>query len=228
MSEPTIIHPQFHKCRDYVLDPFWKEIFLACACNKFPRGVYYDSSANTLNIRTPDSGGRTKVDVVDLSEKPEEIYCVVMQLFREKLGKFSCRDLQIRSEELDEIQQKQKITRDCEWKKLKPKSTKDFLILDYISTLKEKHNLSRKEAKNLLSTIHLGFRLRKLDSNDVVYQKGEIQNIKGLEYDSKRKRWLVDRPIGIVYKTEKVAVSQKFTQSLKRYTKEHRSRRLQL
>ena len=157
MSSPIIIHPCFQECQYFTLDQFWKDIFILCSCNKFPRGIRYDPSLKTLFVRTPGVGGKTRLEVISLPDEPEEIYKVLMKIFKEKLGIFSSLDLKIKREELKNIQSQKKIDLDCEWKKIKPRAIKDQLIINYVSELKNEHNLTIKESKLLLAKIQLGF-----------------------------------------------------------------------
>ncbi len=228
MSLPVIIHPCFNECQDYTLDQFWKDIFFSCACNKFPRGIRYDGSTRTLSIRTPVPGGRNRTEVINLPEKSEDAYTVLMQVFREKLGIFSSKDLQIKKQELDEIQIRRRVDMDCEWKKLKPRSIKDLMIMNYILNLKQKYDLSVKETKKLFITIQLGFQFKKLSSEDVEYSDRAIQSINGLEYKTDTKNWVVTNLPRSVSKSEKTLATQKFCQSIDKFLREYKSRRLRL
>ena len=228
MSSPIIIHPCFQECQHFTLDQFWKDIFLLCSCNKFPRGVRYDSKLKTLFVRTPIAGGRTKVEVISLPDEPEKLYLVLMKIFKEKLTIFSSLDLQFKREELKNVQSQKKIDLDCEWKKLKPRALKDQIIINYVSRLKKEQNLSVKEAKLLLSRIQLGFQLKKLSSDDVCYSDREIQSINGLEYDISKKEWVITNTPHLVSKTDKSVVTQKFFQSVDRFMREYKNRHTKL
>jgi hypothetical protein len=225
MASPIIIHPCFQECQNFTLDQFWKDIFLLCACNKFPRGIRYDSSQKSLFVRTPGTAGRTKVEIVSLPENTEEIYLTLINIFKEKLGIFSSLNLQIKRAELKNIQSQRKIDLDCEWKKIKPRSFKYQMIINYVSKLKDTYNLNIKEAKLLLSRIQLGFHLKKISSDDVCYSNREIQSINGLEYNNLKKEWIIVNSAKIVNKTEKPITSQKFNQSIDRFTREYKSSR---
>jgi hypothetical protein len=225
MASPIIIHPCFQECQNFTLDQFWKDIFLLCACNKFPRGIRYDSSQRTLFVRTAGTGGRTKVEVVSLPENIEDIYLTSINIFKEKLGIFSSLNLQIKRDELKNIQSQRKVDLDCEWKKIKPRALKYQMIINYVSKLKETYNLNIKEAKLLLSRIQLGFHLKKICSDDVCYSNYEIQSINGLEYNNLKKEWLILNNPRIVNKTEKPVATQKFYQSVDKFAREYKSNR---
>lgn len=228
MTTSVVIHPCFQECQDYTLDQFWKDTFFACACNKFPRGVRYDSAKRTLHVRTPGAGGRNKIEIIDLPETSEEIFDIMIQVFREKLGLYSSLDLQIKRDELDEVRSQKRVNMDCEWKGLKPRSLKDTMIVNYVAKLRDEYDLSDKEVKKLYSQIQLGFQLKKIESDDVEYSDRAIQNIEGLEYDPKTRVWSLARSPKISSKSEKTVVTQKFYQSIDSFLRSQHSRRLRL
>nr|QBK86540.1 MAG: uncharacterized protein LCMAC102_03350 [Marseillevirus LCMAC102] len=227
MSKPIIIHPSFVECQNFTLDQYWKEIFINCACNKFPRGVRYDNNTHTLYIRTL-TGTKSKVEAIDLPEKPQDTYITLIQVFREKLGMYSSYDLQIKKGTLEEIQNQHRIDLNCDWKKLKPRSIKDFMILNYVLTLSQKYKLTIKETKQLLTTIRLGFQFKVLKSEDVDYTNGSIMNINGLIYDESLRVWTTtNSPSYSASPSEKV-ITQKFNQSIDKFLRDNKSRKLVL
>jgi len=228
MSLPVIIHPCFQECQNFTLDEFWQGVFFNCACNKFPKGVRYDSSNRTIFLRTAGTAGKTKVEVVDLPEKPDEAYFTMMKIFKEKLGIFSSYDLKIRKEEMELIQSQKRIDMDCEWKKLKPRSIKEQLIVDYVSRLRCDYELDLKESKKLLSKIQLGFNLKKLTSADVNYLDRKIQSINGVEFNPETREWTITNEAKKVSKTEKPLPSQKFNQALNKFARDYKNRKLKL
>ena len=100
--------------------------------------------------------------------------------------------------------------------------------MNYVSKLKETYKLTSKETKNLLNTIQLGFRFKKLNSEDVEYVEREIKNIRGLEYNSKLREWFITNIYRAVSKSEKVVKTQKFNQSIDKFLRQYKSSRLKL
>ena len=221
MSAPNIIHPIFTECQQYTLDEYWNDIFLACACNKFPRGMRYDEKSFTISVRPISQGGKSKIENIEVPQTSKELYLCMMDLFKEKLGLYSPRDIRIKKEELEDIQNRHRINLDCEWKKLKPKSTKDTMITNYVAFLKIKYNLSPKEARELLNTVNIGFQFKKLDSDHVDYEKGEIKNIEGLVFDADARKFSLTNKPKKTSKTEKAKNTQKFSQALDRYFRDY-------
>lgn len=226
MTEKNIIYPKFLGCQNYTLDDYWNDVFMGCSCNKFPRGTRYNEKENTLTVRVPLVQGKYKTENIQLPEDSKELYECMIDIFKEKMGMYSPLDLHIKREELEDIQDQYKIDLDCEWKKLKPRSVKDTLIMSYGTSLKNKYQLSSKETKNLISVINLGFQFKKLTSDDIDYREREIKNIKGLKFNPETRTFYITNPPRKVNKSEKTVKSQKFLQAVDKYFKESISQRL--
>jgi hypothetical protein len=189
--------------------------------------VRYDPTSRTLYVRNTASG-KNKSEPIDIPEDPVEMYRVLLRTFREKLGIFSSLDLQVRKEEQILLLSHRRSEVECEWKKLRPRSLKDLMIINYVSKIKEEKNLTEKEARELLFMIQLSFQLKKIGPEDVVYSNRAIHKIQGLEYDSKR-GWYIDRECGsISTKTEKSHTSQRFYQSLDTFIRNYKNQRLKM
>lgn len=228
MSRSVVIYPQFLECQNYTLDQYWKEIFYSCACNKFPKGVRYDHSSKTLHIRTQTLGGKVERNSVHLSQSTEEIYKIIIKVFKEVLSLFSSRDLKIKKKELDDLQNKLKVDLDCEWKKLKPRFVKDTMIDNYILELKEKYSLDKEQTIRLLSKVNLGFQLKRITPDDVVYEDKRIKNIKNITRDKVTGEWeFVSKKI-VHSKAEKVVNTQKFYQFVDKFVKEINMKKIKL
>ncbi len=228
MTTQVLIYPIFAECKDYTLDPFWQDIFFKCACNRFPRNLRYDNKNHTINIKTPCAGGRSKTEVVDITDDPVEIFQVMMLIFREKLGLRSSRDLQTQVLELEDIKEKNKIDLDCDWKKLKPRTLKDELIMNYVMKLIKEHNLEPKESKILLPIIYLGFQYKKLTADHVDYENGVINNIIGLEFDPEEKKFYITNEPKVISKSEKTVQPRRFWRDVDKFLRDYRSKRLKM
>jgi len=228
MTSQVLIYPIFAECKDYTLDPFWQDIFLKCACNRFPKNLRYNNKNSTINIKTPCAGGRSKTEVIDIPDDPVEIFQAMMFVFREKLGLRSTRDLQTQALELEGIKQKIKVDLDCDWKKLKPRTLKDELIMNYVMKLIEEYNLDPKDSRVLLPTIYLGFQYKKLTAEHVEYEKGVIKNIIGLEIDPVEKRFYITNEPKVINKSEKTVQPRRFWRDIDKFLRDDRSKRLKM
>lgn len=228
MSTPTIIHPIFQECEKYTLDPYWQDIFHKCACNRFPRGIRYEWRKNIVYVRLPGGPvGKSKIETFHLPKESTEIFEMMMTIFHD-FGLRSKRDMDIKKDELLKIRKERSVNLDCQWKDLKPKYLKDRMISNFVLYLKEKHNLSTKESKNLLITIDLGFQLKQLNPEDIEYEKGKITEIQGLEFDSEKRNFYVSRKIKKCSKTDKPSTGSKFLSSFEIYLRESKKHRLKI
>jgi len=189
----NIVHEKFLECQKYTLDVYWKEIILSCACNKFPRGAKYDSMKNVIYVRF-DYRGKPKSEVHEVPEDSYEKYELLMHIFKDLLCLRSEYDIKLSKEELEEIRKMSEIDLNCEWKKLKPRSMRNQILMNFaISQVVEK-GLDTKFTKHLYNTIQLGFQFKKLSNDDVKYEKGIIKSIDGLEFDEKKSIFILTHP----------------------------------
>jgi len=165
---------------------------------------------------------------VDIPDSPVELFQVMMLIFREKLGLRSSRDLQTQAQELEDVKEKNKINLDCEWKKLKPRALKDELIMNYVMKLTADHELDSKESKTLLTTIYLGFQYKKLTADHVDYENGVINNIIGLEVDSKERTFYITNEPKVTSKSEKSVQTRRFWRDVDKFLRDYRSKRLKM
>jgi|LakMenEpi03Aug12_release.lakeMendotaPanAssembly.Ray.scaffolds.fasta_scaffold70665_2 hypothetical protein len=225
MNIPTVIYPYFEECQDFTLDQYWKDIFFSCACGTFPKGCRFDPNTHTLYTRVQVTNTKTKGEAIYLPQKSEEIYLILLDVFKNKFGMFSSKDLQIKKDELEEIQEQQRINMDCEWKKLKPRAIKDFLISNYVSDLQTKYNLTSKEARLLFTNIGVWMQLKKITSDDIDYQNHSILNIRGIEFDEQTRVWSNTNTAKFNGKSDKINKPQKFDQALDKFARDYKYRR---
>ena len=228
MTSQVLIYPIFAECKDYTFDPFWQDIFLKCACNRFPKNLRYNNKNSTINIKVPCAGGRSKTEVISISEEPVELFQTMMEIFREKLGLRSTRDMHIQALELEDIKNQIKVDLNCEWKKLKPRSLKDELIMNYVMRLTKENDLDPKESKTILTTIYLGFQYKKLTAEHVDYENGVINNIIGLEMDPEEKKFYITNEPKIVSKSEKPAQTKRLQRDVDKFLRDYRSKRIRM
>jgi len=224
----SIHHPFFLEFSDFTFDNFWKEIFISCAQDRFPRGSRYDQESHTLYIRTPDVGGRNKTEQIKLPDKASDAYLLVTRMFQVKLNIYSAHDLRIKRQEMEETKASRAVELDCEWKKLKPKSLRDTFIMDYIIEIGNKYSLSNREVKKLFHNIQSGFQFKNIDGNDIEYNNGKVTNIRGVKYDPDEKKIIFSRSSQKAAKNEKNKTNKKIFQSIDRLIRENTSSQLKL
>ncbi|HMP28701.1 MAG TPA: hypothetical protein PKD85_03825 [Saprospiraceae bacterium] len=217
----TVIYEQFAECKKFTLDSYWIDQFQNFAQNKFPPGVRYDSTRNSLILRLDGK----KNEVLALPTNPEKLFSVMMNVMKDMLNLRSTRDLKIEKKEMDKIIEQRVCDTDCDWKQLKPRNLKDQLIMEYISYLKEYYSLDPIETRNLIAVIQIGFKFRYISQDDVKYKKGKVRHIKGLKFNTKKRIFESSYKPGNQNTTRNVKpVPNKFYNEVDKYIKSHMTR----
>ncbi len=217
----TTTHQIFELCCAISLDEFWKNIFHNCANNKFPKGARYDAKNGNITIKHSNQTGKITQESFHLPSEPiENIRDETMMIFKEKLGLYSPFDLRIKKLEIEKLQDEYKESINCDWKKLKPRSVKDTMLMNYVIALKNKHALSSKETKDVLENINLGFQYKRLLPDDVEYVDYKVQNIQCFLFDEETRKCVFSRPHTYHAKKDKKAQPQKFEQAFTNYIKD--------
>jgi hypothetical protein len=217
----SIIHPLFEECKNYTLDPFWKDKLSNFARNRFPHGVRYDPTGRNIIVKIDGK----KTEVIGLPEDdPIVCFQTVMNLLRVKFDMHSNRDIMSRKEEMSAASRETICSLDCEWKKIKPRHLKDQLMMDYIASLKEKYSLTPVEVRHLISRVQLGFQFKSLSQDDVEFSDGIVKDIKGLKFDKNKRRFVIPDYPACSKISEKTCHADKFYSSLKKYLRDDAAR----
>lgn len=166
--------PIFLECRTQTSDKFWSKIFENLAYNKAPLGVFIKNNhlcyhKNKKNVSYYISSNKSS----------NELFMDIYEILHSEVGIISPNQ---KVENINKcnttfsILKKTNIT----WSDIKKKHIKDILFELFVIKLKHKYNLSVNESKKLLSLIQTSFTFKKTTNNDVCFEKGEIQSIKGL------------------------------------------------
>lgn len=209
-----ILYDNIFKCQEYTTDAHWKEIIYSCACNKFPRGIKYDHTKNTLYIRYDFSGKSHNETIVlptlsveNVNEEANELviketYKTLMYVFKNLLNLRSDTDVNNSKNILEDIRKQNEVDLDCTWKKLKPKSVRNHILMNYAISQAELFELNSKQAIVLYRLILLGFQFKQISSDDVKYKKGKILDIKGIEFNEDTQFFILTNPHGPIPKTD--------------------------
>jgi hypothetical protein len=170
------------EAKKYTKDEHWVDILDSCARNRFPKGAKYNHNKNILYVRT-DATGRLKTETLTLPQDPKNCYETLMHVFKNLLGLKSDNDIKKSKQQLEDARQKNYIELNCEWKKLKPRTVKNHILMNFVMEKIEEHELHEKNVTKLYKLIQLGIQFKQLSSDDFEYEDGIIYSIKGLEYD---------------------------------------------
>lgn len=181
-----IVYPIFLECCPYAVDTFWENIFEDLAYGKTPYGTYISKDFLCCSYRKKDFS--YKIERKDAKQIYEEVYA----LFTTKLGLFSPREKAKQKKAFDELESSMRSWRD-NWSSIRKKNTKELLIELYVIKMKNKYSLSLEQSKHLLSILFMAMVFRVITSEDIEYQNGHIQHIKGIRF--RKNRIIVDREL---------------------------------
>jgi hypothetical protein len=182
MTTKVILYDYILSCRDYTQDEYWREIIYNCACNKFPKGVKYTAIKRTLYVRS-NNAGRIRIETLSLPVDTSNCYETLMYVFTNLLGLKSEKDIEKSKKDIETARQQNNIDLNCEWKKLKPRSVKNNILMNFALSQVEDYGLDKKDVSKLYRLIQLGLQFKKLSSDDFEYENGVVLSIKGLEYN---------------------------------------------
>ena len=218
-----VIYKIFVECQQYTTDTEWKDILYSCACNKFPKGIKYDNVKNTIYIKY-ESYNKIQTNTVNVPSNNEELFKLMMHIFKDLLNIRSENDISASRMEMEVLRKKNEVDVNCEWKKLKPRSLKNHMLMLFSSSEVKKYDLEPKQAGILFKTIQLGFLFKKLNSNDVNYENGEISSIDGLKFNNKSNTFeLTHQPGSISRSTTTTSKSNNVERAIDKWVKDYKS-----
>lgn len=182
-----VIYPIFLKCIDYIEnDTFWRETFEELSYGNCYQGSYINKGFICSNVK----GKEFVYKFID--KEPEKIYQDVTKLFKEKLNIMSSNDRKILIDEFEEVEKNLKAIKNTEWSEIKKKSLKDILFQNFLINSKKTFELSDYQLKKIYNSINLGLMLKSIKNSDIIYEDGEIKEIKGIVFSKGKYRIDID------------------------------------
>jgi len=205
-----VIYPIFLKCISYSEnDTFWKETFEELSYGICFQGSYINKGFICSNVK----GKEFTYKFID--KEPEKIYHDITKLFKEKLNIMSKNDRIILINEFEEVEKNMKNIKNSDWNDIKKKSLKDILFQNFLIKSKQEYELSDYQLKKIYNSINLGLMLKSIKNTDIIYDKGEIKEIKGINFSKGKYRIDIDIYSGLDEEVSKV--SEKKDKKLLRY-----------
>jgi len=180
-----ILYEHIIEAKKYTKDMHWIDILDNCARNKFPKGAKYNYAKNMLYVRT-DISGKLRTETLTLPTDGKGCYDTLMHVFNKLLSMKSDEDIKESKRQLEVARKKNDVDLDCDWKKLKPKTIKNHILMNYASAQIKEYGLNDKDTVRLYRLIQLGMQFKQLSSDDFEYENGVVYSIKGLEYDESK------------------------------------------
>jgi hypothetical protein len=215
-----IIYPVFLECCTFTTDTFWENIFEDLAHAKTPYGTYINKNFLCCSYKNKEFNYKIE------RKEPQTLYNDIYVLLTQKLGIISHKEKIKKRMDFHKTESRIKKHRE-EWGNIRKKNIKDLLVERYVIDMKNKHYLSVKQSKYLLSVIFMAIVFKVITSKDINYSDGKIQNIDGIEFTKRNiiiKRNIYDIDIGFspeIFLDKKVMADnwEKYLTALRKHTK---------
>lgn len=172
-----IIYPFFLECCQYAKDTFWETVFEDLAYGITPYGTYINNNLLCCSYKNKEFSYKLE------RKDPKTLYNDIYKLLFAKAGILSQRDKQKKRLDFNNVGKDIKDSRQ-KWSDIRKKNVRDLLIERYVISLKNKHSLTIKQAKHLLSVITIALVSKVITSKDIVYEGGKILHIEGIEINN--------------------------------------------
>lgn len=174
----SITYPIFTRCKKFLSDPFWKQIFDDLSRGKTPRGVMINETYIYCSYKDKDFSFQYK------GKNESQIYENIHRLFTTRLNIYSQRDQYQRILDLETVRNEIESNKREKWSSIRKKDIKNTLLLNYVIRMKSEHNLNTIEAKKLLSAIRIGIITKVIISKNIIMKDGEIDYIENLTVEN--------------------------------------------
>ncbi len=186
--ENVVLYQKFEEYVDNMKDPFWADIFKQCSYGKFPRGITYRN--NVLSIKKG-----TKIISEELSNDVNTGIDQCLEFFKEHGCLRSDLDIKNEKEQISHCGINNKRLSELNWKSIKNKSMRNKLITEYICKISKERNLNKKQKLDLKTMINLGFILKLFSPDHVIFEHGNIIEIRGLKWDYNQAQFYLDQSL---------------------------------
>lgn len=184
-NAPVIKNPIFAECAKLTSDPFWISLFNQGSLNKFPRGFMF-SEMQLMYKRG------TRTTRIEISESPVEAMSAIMAFLGTTAGIMSESDQQRAKKFLDAQNSNILSIKNCSWSQIKKDKVKEMLISTFVREVAQMFTLNSTEKKQLETTIHIGFFLGYFQTKHVIFTRGRIVAIDGLNFDTATRSFIID------------------------------------
>lgn len=174
----TIFYPIFIKCVSFIHDPFWRFIYEDLAYGKCPYGMYLQKNYLCCSLKNKEFSYK-----IENNKSCQEIYEETFKLMKFRVGLLSEKEKLIQKEKA--LRTRVVLLKD-DWSNIKKKMIRDTLLENFVLSKKMKFDLSMNVSKKVLSNLIIGLMFKTLNSKDIVYSNGFIQDIHGFHFQPKK------------------------------------------
>lgn len=173
-----ILYPIFIKCLCFINDPFWRFIYEDMAYGKCPFGIYLQKNYLCCCIKNKEFTYKLEED-----KEAAEIYKDTFHLLKFRVGILSEKEKLIQREKA--FRNRLAVKKD-EWTNVKKKMIRDTLLEHFVLQKSIQYGLSVNVAKKVLSLLIIGLMFKTLNSKDIYYHDGFVQDINGFQFHDKK------------------------------------------
>jgi hypothetical protein len=175
----TILYPIFIKCLSFISDPFWRYIYEDLAYGRCPYGLYLQKNYLCCGIKNKEFSYK-----IENEKDVQEIYNETYSLLKQRVGILSEKEKLIQREKVLKnrlVQYKKE-----DWTNVKKKMIRDTLLENFVLQKTNQYSLSINVSKKVLSLLIIGLLFKSINSKDIYYSNGYIQEIDGLYFQPKK------------------------------------------
>jgi hypothetical protein len=166
-----LLYPIFLECVKYTEDGFWRQVFEDLAYTQCPYGSYFNKGFFCCSYKGKEFSYKIEGD------DAEKIFNDVYSLLSNKLGITSSNDRVKKIQDFEKIRNEFQEIRNSKWSSIKKKTTRDFIIENFIVEMKKTYKLSDKESRRLNSIVSIGLLFKTILPKDIEYENGRISSI---------------------------------------------------
>lgn len=221
MTNNKILYEHIANSCEFTDDQDWKDMIRSCSQNKWPKGMSYNNVKGVLYVRADYQTRRT--EMFTLPTDPKLCFEMLMHIFKNILKLRSDNDIISSRIDIENARKNNEIDFDCEWKKLKPRSVKTQILMTYAIDQVKSRNLDMKQVNILYRLIQLGIQFKQVSAEDINYKNGVILSIKGVEYSSDTKNFILTNKQGYISGNNNKIVHDRFEKSMDKWMKNYRT-----
>jgi len=169
-----IIYPFFLECCQFAEDTFWESIFEDLSYGDTPYGTYINKGFLCCSYKGKEFS--YKIERKD----PEIMYNDIYELLTKKVGILSQKEKLKKRLDFHKVEKTIRTSRE-KWSDIRKKNIKDLLLERYVIDMRQKHSLSIKQAKYLLSVVTIAIAFKVITSKDITYENDKIIHINGVD-----------------------------------------------
>jgi len=174
-----IFYPVFIKCLSFISDPFWRFVYEDLAYGRCPYGLYLQKNYLCCGIKNKEFTYKIETD-----KDPEELFNDTYGLLKNRVGILSEKEKLIQRDKV--LKNRLSDNKRDEWHNVKKKMIRDTLLENFVLNKSNEFALSMNVCKKVLALVIIGLMFKTLNSKDVCYSDGFIQDINGFVFQPKR------------------------------------------